>query len=354
MSKIVLVIPTLMQGGAERVISILANEWAKKGHEVTLVLLVKSSKFYELDQRVNCVQFDLDVTHGTFKKALGYGKLLLQIRKQIKKCKPDFVLSFLDQYNILTLLATRFLKVKVFISDRANPYEKIAGSIEFLKKKVYKFSDGIIAQTSLAKEVLSAKTKHKNIRIIPNPVFIHTVNNKVEKENIILSVGRLVREKAQHFLLDMISEIDEPGWKLVILGDGPLRDQLEEKIKHLNIADKVILKGQVSEVGEWLEKSSIFVFSSISEGFPNALVEAMAVGLPCVSFDCDAGPKDVIINNQNGILIPVGDVEALTRNVTDLIRNKNLRTSISEEALKIGADLNASEIAQKYFNFCTK
>src|SRR6218665_3539654 len=111
MSKIVLVIPTLMQGGAERVISILANEWVNKGHQVTLVLLVNSDLFYELDQRVNCVRFNLNVNCGVVKKVLAYVKLILQLRKLITNCKPDFVLSFLDQYNILTLLSTRFLGV---------------------------------------------------------------------------------------------------------------------------------------------------------------------------------------------------------------------------------------------------
>lgn len=351
MKKIILVIPTLQQGGAERVITELANEWARLGHLVNLVTLIKSDVFYDLHPNVNLIQLGFD---NQTKKILDFFKLLLNLRKQIKEFHPDFVLSFLDRYNILTLVATRFLDIDVFVSDRANPYEYVPKPVVIGRFLFYRFAKGIIAQTSLAKDFLTKKLKHSNIQVIPNPVkTIHRSENLV-RENIILNVGRLVREKGQSYLVDMMSKINDEDWKLVILGDGPLRESLEKQIVDLGVQDRVILQGTVTNVEEWLHKSSIFAFSSVSEGFPNALVEAMAAGLPCVSFDCDAGPRDIIDNGVNAFLIPLGDVDAFSKVVQNCINDKELRERISSQALKIGELLNVNSVAAKYLDFCTR
>ncbi|MEO8515907.1 MAG: glycosyltransferase family 4 protein [Flavobacterium sp.] len=352
--RIVLVMPTLMQGGAERVMSELANEWTNNGHQVKIILLVKSTVFYTLNSKVELVSlnFDNDNTH-IITRSVRSLTVLFQLRKQIKSSKPDFVMSFMDKYNVITIVSSFFLKVNVFISDRANPYEIIPKPVEIARKMLYRFAKGIIAQTSLAKEVLFAKTKNKNIMVIPNPINGFSVTAQSNKENIILNVGRLVREKGQHYLIEMMASLQSDNWKLVILGDGPLRETLQNQIDKLNLNGKVFLEGTVSNVDEWLSKSSIFAFSSISEGFPNALVEAMASGLPSVSFDCDAGPRDIIDNNKNGILIPLGDTESFTKAVQNLIDDSNSRKEIGIEAAKISEVLNIKSIAEKYLQFCS-
>ncbi|MDI9308958.1 MAG: glycosyltransferase family 4 protein [Limnohabitans sp.] len=349
MKKILLVIPTLQQGGAERVITELANEWARLGHMVSLVTLIKSDVFYDLHPNVNLIQLEFD---NRTKKILDFFKLLFNLRKQIKTLNPDFVLSFLDRYNILTLVATRFLDIDVFVSDRANPYEYVPKPVVVGRFLFYRFAKGIIAQTSLAKDFLTKKLNHSNIQVIPNPVKAIHKSKNIVRENIILNVGRLVREKGQHYLIEMMSKLNIDNWKLVILGDGPLRESLEKQIVDLSVQDRVILQGTVTNVEEWLHKSSIFAFSSVSEGFPNALVEAMAAGLPCVSFDCDAGPRDIIDDGKNAFLIPLGDIDAFTSAVQKCIQDQSIREQLSFQASIIGEELNVVSIAGKYLQFC--
>lgn len=352
--KILLFMPTLQQGGAERVMSILANEWASDGNQITLILFAKNIPFYTLDKNIDVVHLNFDNKKRHFFKLFDFIRAFFVLRLQIKRQQPDFVLSFMDRYNLIVILASKFLNTKVFVSDRANPYEYVPKIVAIARRIIYKKATGIIAQTELAKKYLFSQTKHKNIEVIHNPVKVFEKSKNVQKENIILNVGRLVPEKGQHFLLDMMANLNIVDWKLIILGDGFLRKELEKKIKILNIEDKVELLGTVSNVEDWMFKASIFVFSSISEGFPNALVEAMASGLPCVSFDCDAGPRDVIRDNYNGFLIPIGDVNFMTQKVTNLILNENLRIQIGKEAMKIQDRLKISKIAKEYLEFCIK
>lgn len=352
MKKIILVLPTLNQGGAERVMSELANEWANNGHQIVIVLLTKSTLFYKLDSKIELVNLGFDIDENKIVKFFDSFNLLFKLRKYIKRNNPDFVLSFMDKYNIFTLIATSFLNVNIFVSDRNNPKGVIPKKIELLKKLFYNNAKGIVAQTSLAKEILSNKTHHNNIRVIPNPIKNISNNSDIEKEKIILNVGRLVFEKGQHYLIEMMTHFKHEKWKLVILGDGPLREKLQSQIDELDLNDKVILMGSVKNVDEWLNKSSIFAFSSISEGFPNALIEAMVSGLACVSFDCDAGPRDVLQNNINGFLIPLHDINLFKNAVQKLIENDNLRNKIGLEAYKVSDRLNIKKIAQEYLDFC--
>jgi GalNAc-alpha-(1->4)-GalNAc-alpha-(1->3)-diNAcBac-PP-undecaprenol alpha-1,4-N-acetyl-D-galactosaminyltransferase len=355
MAKMILVIPTLKQGGAERVMSELANEWANNGNKVLLVLLVKSNIFYKLDSKVELVNLGLDINNtNRISKAINSFRIFLTLRKFIRRNNPDFVLSFIEKYNIFTLFSAAFLNVNTFVSDRNNPKIIISKKMELLKKLFYNNAKGIIAQTSLSKEILCTKTNHDNIRVIPNPVRYIDNTLKIKKEKIILNVGRLVPEKGQHYLIEMMSHLKNDEWKLIILGDGPLREKLQIQIDKLDLNNKVILMGSVSNVDEWYIKSSIFAFSSVSEGFPNALVEAMVSGLPSVSFDCDAGPRDILANNINGFLIPLYDVDMFKNVLQKLMDNVDLRNEIGLEAFKVSERLNIRKVAQEYLDFCLK
>lgn len=352
--KILLFIPTLQQGGAERVMSELANEWCSLGNKVFLVLFAKNIPFYALDENIEVIHLGFDNQKKYLLKLFDFIRAFLALRRQIKNVKPDFVLSFMDRYNLIAIMASQFLNTKVFVSDRANPYEYVPKIVAISRKFIYQLADGIIAQTQLAKKYLISQTHHKNIEVIHNPVKAFDSSKSKQREKIILNVGRLVTEKGQFYLLDMMAKANLNDWKLVVLGDGFLRNDLENRIKALNIGDKVELLGTVSNVDDWLFKASIFAFPSISEGFPNALVEAMAAGLPCVSFDCNAGPNEIIDHEKNGYLVPVGDVETFTSYVLNLIDNPTIRKEISIEAKKIAKKLDCKNIAQHYFNFCTK
>ena len=352
--RIALFIPTLKQGGAERVITILANKWIAQGHEVHLILLENElSAFYDISSKV--ILHSLNFTYkGKINRALQEVKAFYKLRSTIAKMRPEFVLSFMTKYNVLVIIATMFLKVKVFVSDRSNPNLKLPQPLPFLRKHLYKFASGILAQTHMAKEIIVGNTGNKNVKVIPNPLSSFKFNKNVIKENIVLNVGRLTEEKGQKYLIDSFSKLNNDDWKLIILGEGKLRPSLERQVEGLKLKDKVILQGSVKNVDEWLAKSSIFAFSSISEGFPNALVEAMAFGLPCIAFDCDAGPRDIIENGNNGFLVELKNVNEFSKKMELLIEDVELREEISNKAVQVRQKLDENVIASKVLKFCSQ
>lgn len=353
--KIVLVIPTVSQGGAERVMSELANTWAKKGHDVNLVLLADGEEFYKLSDAVKIYRLAMPLNENILNRLISLFKMLLKLRNLIKEINPEFVLSFMNKYNAFTLISTIKLNQKIIVSERDSPTEKLHFITDKLRKYTYKFADGVICQTKLSKDFIRKETNNQNVISIPNPLKDIYINQLVKKENIIINVGRLVTKKGQNYLIESFSRLKNiDDWKLVLLGEGPLRNDLEKKIIELKLEDKVILKGKVKDVDQWLNKSSIFAFPSILEGFPNALAEAMAIGLPCVSFDCDTGPSDLIIDNKNGFLTKVYDIDNFTKRLQQLVDDKELRDSFSNEAKKISLNLNKNNISNLYLDFCTK
>ena len=353
--KIFLIIPTLKQGGAERVMSELANQFAQKDNlKVHLVLLAKSNDFYKVDDTVIIHRLGFE-NKSKLNKIFSELATFKNLRKLLKTHKPDAVLSFMEKYNSFTILAAAFLGLQVFVSDRSNPLKKVPQTTEILRKFTYKYATGIIAQTQFAKDVLAAKTKNKNIRVIPNPVKEIQNYPDIAKEKLILNVGRLVPEKGQKYLIEAFSKINEKAdWRVVILGDGPLRSELEEQVNALGLSNQVLLLGAVNNVDEWLAKASIFVFPSISEGFPNALAEAMSAGLPCVSFDCKTGPRDLIENYKNGILVEEKNVEELANSLQKLIDDPILRLRLGTQAIVIKEHLSSDKIAKCFYEFMMK
>lgn len=348
--KFFLVIPTLKQGGAERVISELGNYFITQGVDVEMVLLAESDDFYHLDDSI-CIHRLGFVNEGKIGKILSIIKTFFKLRGLLKKNNPDKILCFMDKYNIFTLLSALFLKIDVFISDRSNPKLKINFLMYMAKKLIYPFAKGIIAQTTLAKDVIQKITNHKNIIVLPNPVKAVNLYSDVGRDRIILNVGRLVPEKGQKYLIETFYNLHNKDWKLVILGEGPLRERLESQIIELNLSNSVIMPGSVKNIDHWMAKSSIFVLSSISEGFPNVLIEAMSAGVPCISFDCNAGPRDIIQNNINGILVETGNVSSLKESIDLLIKNKDFYSKISKNSLEARVSYNMETIGLKYLNF---
>lgn len=349
--NVFLVIPTLKQGGAERVISEIANELCNRSDiEVHLILLAKSDDFYKIDNRV--VLHRLEFTNnGHVKKIIAELVIFLKLRYLLKKYEPKVVLSFMDKYNVFTILASSFLGVRVFISDRSNPKLPQSLYLRSIKKLTYRHATGIIAQTSLAKDIIESFSRNKNIKVIPNPVKEVQLYPQIPREKIIINIGRMVPEKGQDFLLQAFAKLEARDWKLVILGDGPLRNNLQSNVVKLGLTDTVIMPGAVKDVDKWLAKSSIFVLSSISEGFPNSLMEAMAAGLPCISFDCDAGPRDIIKNEVNGLLVDEGNINELVDKLNSLIIDTELAKKIAENALLVRRKYHIQSIGKRYLDF---
>ncbi|HLV70451.1 MAG TPA: glycosyltransferase, partial [Xanthomarina sp.] len=177
----------------------------------------------------------------------------------------------------------------------------------------------------------------------------------IAKEKLILNVGRLVPEKGQKYLIEAFSKINEKAdWRVVFLGDGFLRSELELQARQLGVEEQVKFLGAVENIDEWLARASVFAFPSISEGFPNALAEAMSAGLPCISFDCNAGPRDLIENNVNGYLVEVGEVDELTQSIKNLMDDEDKRKRFGKKSIKIKNKLLSSSISNKYLKFLLK
>jgi GalNAc-alpha-(1->4)-GalNAc-alpha-(1->3)-diNAcBac-PP-undecaprenol alpha-1,4-N-acetyl-D-galactosaminyltransferase len=350
--KIVILLPKLTPGGTERTAVVLANYMAGKGIDVTILVMFKRDKFYELDPKVRLLE------PGNFRdkygKILSFPLLLWYLRKSIKAEKPDTV--FCLGYMLLGIITSIGLKAKVIISGRSSP-DRVRFPGNALFNAFYDFCysilkfriDGIIAQTTYAREVYQKKYSCP-IVVIPN--FLREIKEYQHKrENKIITLGRCSYEKAQHFLLEAFSKINAPDWKLTIVGDGPLLDDLKNQANELNIAEKVEFCGFQKEVDFYLSQAKIFGFTSIIEGYPNALIEGMANGLAPVSFNCVAGPSDIINEGENGFLVPVGDVALLAEKLQLLVDNQAILNAIGSNASKIKQTNDLKIIAEKYREF---
>jgi GalNAc-alpha-(1->4)-GalNAc-alpha-(1->3)-diNAcBac-PP-undecaprenol alpha-1,4-N-acetyl-D-galactosaminyltransferase len=349
--NIILVNPTLVHGGTQRVTSILCNQWANEGHNVTLVLVCGGERFFTINPKVRVIDLNFKYKN-IFNKLINEIKIIFKLYSIFRRFDPEFILSFVTQFNIVSIVAAKLSRKRIFVSERSNPKLKLPSLQLFLRNFLYKYANGVISQSSLAKSIFESECKSNNICVIPNPVKDVALYPLIKREKIIISVGRLVEGKGYKYLLDIFSKINNLDWQLVVLGDGPLKDELVARSINLDINDRVHFLGAVNDVDMWLAKSSIFSFTSLSEGFPNALTEAMASGLPVVSFDCDAGPRDIIEDGINGYLVPIFDSNQFHKYLSQLIENKELRKIVGMNALRIRNDLNKDIIAKKYFDFC--
>lgn len=333
--RIALVIPTFVHGGMERVMSELGNYWAKIGWEVTVIFLVNHKPFFEIDRNVHGVIMPQFFYKPNFASKFLYSiRIILYLRRNVKRINPDSLLSFGEGYNSIVLLSTLGLNYNVFVSDRSSPDHQLGFFKQKLMKYLYPTAAGVISQTKTAKIKIQSKAALKNVHIIPNPVKIIPRAN-LKKENIILNVGRLVKEKNQLQLIQIFSKVCYGDWRLIIVGDGPLRLRLENEIKKLDLEEKVILAGAQYDLSVYFSKSKIFAMTSISEGYPNALCEAMAFPLPVISFNCIAGPADIINDGVNGFLIEPERQMDFEYKLSSLMRDENLRTRFELEGIKI-------------------
>ncbi|WP_299434144.1 glycosyltransferase [uncultured Aquimarina sp.] len=345
--RITLVIPTFKQGGMERVMSELADYWSNNSMHIDLVFLVKHKPFYEVNENLNSVSTpNFTYKKNLISKFLYKIKLLFYLRNKYKNLKTDVVLSFGEGYNSFVLLSGLGTRVNVFVSNRSNPFKELSLSLRIFQKMLYPTAKGIFVQTSLAKEIMLKKIQHKNIILMPNPVkIIHRVD--AVKRNIVLNVGRLVPEKDQLTLIRIFDEINRKDWELHIIGDGPLRSQLENEIRTRKLEENVKLLGIKRDLSVYMSKSKVFAFTSISEGYPNALCEAMAFPLACISFDCDAGPRDIIEDGENGFLIDKNNDELYKKRLLELMDSDELQNNFMSKSINIRNDQTIERISEE-------
>lgn len=319
MKKIFFYINTLQNGGAERVIVNLANNFAKNGYHTTLITSFVSENEYPVSPQVVLVALEnCRIKQSRLKRNV---TRIAKLRALCKTEKPDVLISFMAEPNFRAVLATIGLPVKTIVSVRNDPNREYAGMLgRFVGKVILPLADGCVFQTEEAK-LWFPKRLQKKSAVIYNAVKEDFFN--IERETTpreIITCGRLEPQKNQKMLINAFAEVSKhyPDAVLKIYGDGSLKSQLQQQIDDLGLCGKAFLMGATDHVEETLRTADLFVLSSDYEGMPNALMEAMAAGVPCISTDCPCGgPRELFGKELYNSLFACGDVEELTHKICE-------------------------------------
>jgi len=351
--KIDFIIVALSGGGAERVLTILANNFADRGYEVSVLTFNESSQgddAYVLDPKIERIKLH-DGKYSNH-KIRSLNSLVSYYKDKTKR--PDVIISFVCFTNLIAILAARFYGIKIIASEHTNHHLK--GSPEFLvdftRKYIYRMANFITVLTSY--DLPYYKDKGSKVVVMPNPTTFSPIeNNNHKREKIILAVGRLNNYHIKGFdnLLSIMPPILEkfPEWKLKIIGDGQKGENfLKASAKKLNIEDRVIFTGFQNNIAEHMQNASIFVLSSRSEGLPMVLLEAMSQGMVCIAYDCITGPSDIINDGENGVLVENQNMEEMTNGLTKLVENETLRFELAENAIQSLDKFSMETISSKW------
>ncbi|MCK6611988.1 MAG: glycosyltransferase [Bacteroidia bacterium] len=344
--KILIINNGLAGGGIERASTSLANHFFDLGYKVSVLALYQRKVVFQLREGICFVEPDFLRENNN--RASYIYKMIRFVRREVIKVDPNSILAFGEWTNPYVLIALTGLKYPVFVSDRMNPLAKLPLASEILKRITYPRANGIIAQTNFAKRVLQKKTGAKQIFVINNPVnIIEPTNDPLE--NGIVTVGRLSPEKGHKFLIEAFSKLKNfKQWKLSLVGDGPERGKLVQQARELNIEHQVEFLGHLTNFSKPLTQASIFVLPSLKEGFPNALIEAMAMGKACISSDFFEGDNEIVEDGVNGLLFQPGNVNELHSAMEKLIDNPDLRKHMGAKASEIASRLAFPKIANEY------
>jgi glycosyltransferase involved in cell wall biosynthesis len=356
-----LVVPTLGAGGTERIATFMANWWARAGHRVALITLdgPEDPPFFPIDAGVELVRLGLArPARGPIDACLANLGRIAALRRALRG-RDGCVLSFIDVTNVLVLLAARGLPLPVVVAERTDPAAVPLSRIwKALRRRVYPRARLVVVQTEGARAAL-APLVNARIEVIPNPVIgspgamspgqtgPSDVASRADTpagaedggRHWMLGVGRLSEEKGFDLLIHAFARVAgrHPAWHVRIIGDGPRRADLGRLAGGLGIADRVLFEGLRADVARWLSGSDLFVLPSRFEGFPNALCEAMAAGLPVVAFDCPSGPREIVRHDVDGLLVAPEDIGALAAALDRLMASADTRRRLGERAREVAA-----------------
>lgn len=347
------VAPGMLFGGAERVMSILANEWGKSDIE-TMILVTETdavSKYYLSDKvkMISCLE-------EKKRAKIPHLVIIKRVREICKEWQPDVVISFYNDLCALTALAITGLHIPLIYSERNDPNRTNQGKIDCLYRKIIEnMADKIVFQTTGAQRCYSKSVQEKST-VILNPLNTcgFPIHDFLHEKHEIVSVGRLEPQKNQKLLIDAFALIanDFPEYQLTIYGEGSLRKELEDYIKAKGLQERVSLPGNQTNIQEHIKDASLFVLSSDYEGIPNALIEAMAIGLPCVSSDCSpGGARELIEEGRSGLITPCSDVKKLSDAMRMMLSNKTYAKACGIEALRIREKTDVRKISEDWLRY---
>lgn len=342
--RIAFVLAGLGAGGAERVVSLIAGYWAAKGHDVVVIAFDSPDDpvYHHFTANIRLIRLNLPAASGHWSaKAVQSLRRVQALRKTLEHEQPDRIVSFLTKVNAITLLANMGRRTPVIVSERNNPTQQAAHPLwKVLLNQLYVRASAIVMQTQASLAVLPAAVRGRAV-VIANPIAT-TASKGAEPISppTITAVGRLVPQKGFDLLLDAFAMLadDFPAWRLTIWGEGPSRADLEARIKALGLQNRIRLPGLTASPGEWITHATIFALPSRFEGFPNVLGEAMAAGLPVLACDCSFGPREMVRDSVDGMLVPAEDAHALAKGLRRLMDDHALRERLSIMAKQRATD----------------
>lgn len=344
--RIMIVGLTLGFGGAERVISILSKALKSKYENVEILLYFDREICYEIDSNVKITIVEKN-THTENKL-----KNLFWMRNYIKK-NADIVISFLAPLNMLVLVATAGLKVEKIVADRSDPRRTPSHLVlRKLRNFLYCFADQVVVQTKDNYAYFS-KVVQRKAKIIYNPTSVKKEEKGIalqtEKENIVVCVGRIIEQKNPYMLLEAFIQFHKkfPEYKLVIYGEGELKPVIAKMVKERGVSEFVELPGTVKDIIPKIAKAKMFVMTSNFEGMPNALIEAMCIGLPCICTRV-SGARDLIKQGENGILVKIGDIKTCCKAMETLAKNEKLASQLGRKATQLTESLSEENIVKQW------
>lgn len=358
--KIVLVIGELRHGGAERITVYLANYLSAKGRCVYVISTFQGEVAYNLNEKIHYIVLDRKIQDNNF--FIRFLTLLKCLRKELKQINPDLVLGMMMYNGLAASLALIDKKIPVVTSERVNPAS--ATNRKWLEKilillMLFIKIKGVIFQTHEAQNYYPKLIQKKSI-IIPNPLLVKEFpicSSRRGTYKRLISVGRLEPQKNHRLLINAFESVFKifPEYTLYIYGEGSKRVDLEKQIREKGLENNVFLPGNIANVFDELNKSDVFLLTSNYEGMPNALIEAMAMGLPVISTKCEGGGAEFLIDhNVNGLLVPIDSQEELEEALFKLINDVELCKKLGAEAIKIRKTLDGEYICKQWMNYLDK
>ena len=341
--KLSFVISSLGAGGAERVISMLASHWAERGWPTTLLTFDDGSTlpFYPLHPAVDHRPMGIaGSSRGPLSALFANLHRIRVLRRALDEAAPDAIVAFIERANLLTLLATLGRQRNVIASERIDPgHYSIGQPWQLLRRWLYPRLACLVVQTAAARDYFPRRVRERT-RVIPNPVRIDENGGPPPRAGdgkLLLAMGRLTEQKGFDLLLRAFARVApaHPEWRLLIHGEGETRDRLQQLALELGVEHRARLGGNTPRPVETMRQADLFVLSSRFEGFPNVLCEAMAVGLPVVSFDCPSGPGEIVRDGVDGLLVPPQDVDALSAALERLMGDADERVRLARRAPEV-------------------
>lgn len=353
MSKITIIAPSVSGGGgAEKTAVLLSNALADAEYNVTLCVMSRMEPKYDLSKRVKYVKIDENISSGNI--IVKNYKRIQRLKKILMKETPDIVIGYTIQGGIISCIMSKLLGTKTIVCERQDP-NRFPKSMRLFRNFLYRFATGAVLQTQEAQ--LYFRDIVKNSVVIPNFVDLSTFPKVVdwsERENTIVAVGRLVEAKDHKTLIRAFIKIQKefPGFLLKIWGEGKLENKLQKLISDNNMEGKIILCGRSDNVLEHIRRAKLFVLSSLYEGYPNALLEAMVLGIPSISTNCPCGgPADLIRSGENGFLVSIGDEIEMADAMKKILLDVSLAKQFSSEATKKREMHNSDTIIIRWIDY---